>query len=190
MPSRFLKEIPAHLMETLSARRTEPYHVELSGEQQMVREAARRNTYTGKTYNSLDHISQFFAERGIQTNLPRPAAPARRAEGGLPGASPGSGTASGPRAEPAAGAANRPATDGELTAQSASFSAGSAAAPKPAGKRGGAIRAGAMVSHPKYGQGLVLRREGEGEDAKLTVSFSRHGLKKLVAKFASLKVLD
>jgi DNA helicase-2/ATP-dependent DNA helicase PcrA len=67
-----------------------------------------------------------------------------------------------------------------------------AAGPKPAAavKRGGAIRAGATVSHPKYGQGLVLRKEGEGEDAKLTVSFSGHGLKKLVARYASLKVLD
>ncbi len=171
VPSRFLKEIPAHLMEILSARRAEPYQVELSGEQQMVREAARRNTYTGKTYNSLDHISQFFAERGIQTNLPRP-----RVE----------------KAAGAAEAANVPAKKVESTAPSAGFSAQSAAVPKPpaAGKRGGGIRAGATVSHPKYGHGLVLRKEGEGEDAKLTVSFSGHGLKKLVARYASLKVLE
>ena len=35
---------------------------------------------------------------------------------------------------------------------------------------------------------MVLRREGEGDNAKITVSFPGHGLKKLVAKFAELKV--
>jgi len=32
-----------------------------------------------------------------------------------------------------------------------------------------------------------VRREGEGDDAKLTVSFPGHGLKKLVEKYAGLK---
>ena len=190
-PSRFLKEIPAHLVEILSARRADPYQVELSDEQQMVREVARRNTYTGKTYNSLDHISQFFAERGIQTNPPRPAAPGRAAESSYAGGARVSGPAPRPRVEPAAGA-SKAASSPESAAKNASFAVNPAAGPKPATpvKRGGTIRAGATVSHPKYGQGLVLRKEGEGEDAKLTVSFSGHGLKKLVARYASLKVLD
>ncbi len=50
------------------------------------------------------------------------------------------------------------------------------------------LRAGVTVEHARYGTGLVLRKEGEGDDAKLTVSFRRHGLKKLVAKYADLKV--
>ena len=50
------------------------------------------------------------------------------------------------------------------------------------------IRAGSMIEHPRYGRGMVLRREGEGEDAKLTVSFPGHGLKKLIAKYAGLKL--
>ena len=29
------------------------------------------------------------------------------------------------------------------------------------------------VEHPKYGTGTVVRREGEGEDAKITVNFPR-----------------
>ncbi len=62
-----------------------------------------------------------------------------------------------------------------------------ATAPK---KGGGVVRAGATVAHPKYGKGLVLRREGDGDEAKITVSFPGHGLKKLVAKYASLKVVD
>jgi DNA helicase-2/ATP-dependent DNA helicase PcrA len=32
-------------------------------------------------------------------------------------------------------------------------------------------------------------REGEGEDAKLTVTFNRHGMKKLMEKFATLRKL-
>jgi DNA helicase-2/ATP-dependent DNA helicase PcrA len=43
------------------------------------------------------------------------------------------------------------------------------------------------VDHPKYGRGTVVRREGEGEDAKIVVNFPRHGLKKLVEKYAGLK---
>ena len=46
---------------------------------------------------------------------------------------------------------------------------------------------GATVDHPKYGRGTVVRREGEGDDAKLTVQFQGHGLKKLIAKYAQLK---
>jgi DNA helicase-2/ATP-dependent DNA helicase PcrA len=44
-----------------------------------------------------------------------------------------------------------------------------------------------MIVHPVYGEGLVVRREGEGEDAKITVSFPRHGMKKLIEKYAKLK---
>jgi DNA helicase-2/ATP-dependent DNA helicase PcrA len=53
---------------------------------------------------------------------------------------------------------------------------------------GGGFRAGSTVNHPKYGRGTVLRREGDGEDAKLTISFVGVGLKKIVEKFAGIKV--
>jgi DNA helicase-2/ATP-dependent DNA helicase PcrA len=42
------------------------------------------------------------------------------------------------------------------------------------------------VRHAKYGEGTVLMREGDGEDAKLTVVFNSHGMKKLMEKFANL----
>jgi DNA helicase-2/ATP-dependent DNA helicase PcrA len=45
---------------------------------------------------------------------------------------------------------------------------------------------GSYVKHSKYGRGLVLRREGAGESAKLTVSFPGYGQKKLVEKYAGL----
>jgi DNA helicase-2/ATP-dependent DNA helicase PcrA len=55
----------------------------------------------------------------------------------------------------------------------------------PTGKRG--FRKGDRVRHPKYGEGTVYLREGDGEDAKITVQFPRFGLKKLVEKFAQLE---
>jgi DNA helicase-2/ATP-dependent DNA helicase PcrA len=48
-------------------------------------------------------------------------------------------------------------------------------------------RAGMTVEHPKYGTGTVVRREGDGDSAKITVNFPRFGLKKLVEKYAGLK---
>jgi DNA helicase-2/ATP-dependent DNA helicase PcrA len=56
---------------------------------------------------------------------------------------------------------------------------------KPAG--GNSFRPGQRVKHPKYGEGVVYRREGEGENAKITVQFPRFGLKKLVEKYAHLE---
>jgi DNA helicase-2/ATP-dependent DNA helicase PcrA len=46
---------------------------------------------------------------------------------------------------------------------------------------------GTHVRHPKYGRGLVLRREGAGDAAKLLVSFPGFGQKKLVEKYAGLE---
>jgi DNA helicase-2/ATP-dependent DNA helicase PcrA len=53
----------------------------------------------------------------------------------------------------------------------------------PAGR---GLRKGDRVQHPKYGEGVVYHREGDGEDAKITVQFQRVGLKKLVEKYAQL----
>ncbi|MBZ5567653.1 MAG: UvrD-helicase domain-containing protein [Acidobacteriia bacterium] len=55
----------------------------------------------------------------------------------------------------------------------------------PTGRTG--FRPGQRVKHPKYGEGTVYKREGEGDDAKLTVQFPRFGLKKLVEKYAQLE---
>jgi DNA helicase-2/ATP-dependent DNA helicase PcrA len=49
------------------------------------------------------------------------------------------------------------------------------------------LKQGQRVRHSKYGEGTVVMREGEGEDAKLTVLFGRHGMKKLMEKFANLE---
>jgi ATP-dependent DNA helicase UvrD/PcrA len=54
---------------------------------------------------------------------------------------------------------------------------------------GGPVTAvpGSYVRHSKYGRGLVLRREGSGDQTKLTVSFPGYGQKKLVEKYAGLE---
>src|SRR5262249_26118119 len=59
--------------------------------------------------------------------------------------------------------------------------------PVPPGALDG-MRAGVRVRHPLFGVGTVLRREGEGDDLKLTVSFPAVGAKKLVARYAGLEV--
>jgi DNA helicase-2/ATP-dependent DNA helicase PcrA len=104
----------------------------------MVRETARKNLYTGKTYNSVDAIQQFFAG-----GAPKPVAPPPRAAGHV---------------APAA----------------------------PVKKR--KLGPGSTIEHAKYGHGTVLRLEGTGDDTKVTVSFPGYGLKKLIAKYAGIKV--
>ncbi len=143
MPSRFLAEVPARLTVNLS-RRGWDNQVDLFAERHEVRQTVKKNLYTGKSYNSMENISQFFTERGMSGFAPPPAA-----------------------------ATSQPAAPVK---------------PAPAKKAaGGGIRQGAKVRHQIYGRGTVVRIEGEGDDAKLTVSFSGYGLKKLIAKFAGLK---
>ncbi len=63
------------------------------------------------------------------------------------------------------------------------------AAPRPAaGRPKKGLKAGVSVRHPKYGRGTLVRQEGEGEDAKLTVLFPGIGTKKLVVKHAGLTI--
>jgi DNA helicase-2/ATP-dependent DNA helicase PcrA len=81
-----------------------------------------------------------------------------------------------PRAERPAWARERPA-------------AATSDAPPAATVDDAAIRPGIKVRHPLFGVGTVLRREGEGADFKVTVSFPGVGAKKLVARYAGLEVV-
>jgi DNA helicase-2/ATP-dependent DNA helicase PcrA len=63
-----------------------------------------------------------------------------------------------------------------------------ALAPREAAPEHDALRPGVRVRHPLFGVGTVLRREGSGDDLKLTVSFPGVGAKKLVARYAGLVV--
>jgi len=146
-PSWFLREVPEDLVVNLGAQ-DQPGEVDLTAERFDARQSARRTTFTGKTYNSVSNISQFFEQRGIAFSGPKPSAPVV------------------PLPRP-------PQPNRQLPA-----------APPPV-RRG--ARAGMIVEHPKYGTGTVVRREGEGDNAKITVNFPRYGLKKLVEKYAGLK---
>ena len=61
------------------------------------------------------------------------------------------------------------------------------APPAPAG--GADMRPGVRVRHPLFGVGTVLRRDGEGDELKLTVAFAGVGAKKLVARYAGLELV-
>jgi DNA helicase-2/ATP-dependent DNA helicase PcrA len=50
-------------------------------------------------------------------------------------------------------------------------------------------RPGARVQHTKFGHGVILYKEGSGDDTFLTISFTNYGRKKLAVKFAGLKFL-
>ena len=160
-PSRFLAEIPGHLIEDLSApvpantwggyaaqsTRSNPHrtardtdgdqHWSYEDEDQRPQNAgansnsAQRKSPSSQAGGSIDNIAQFFASRGQK--FPRPQVPVA----------------------------------------------------EPSGKTG--FRSGQRVRHPKYGEGVVFKREGEGENAKITVQFPRFGIKKLVEKFAQLE---
>jgi DNA helicase II / ATP-dependent DNA helicase PcrA len=81
-----------------------------------------------------------------------------------------------------------PQTRAEPTIKRRAASAGAAG---PTGSNtqeaGARFTPGTHVRHPKYGRGLVLRREGSGDTAKLTVSFPGFGQKKLIEKYAGLE---
>ena len=64
---------------------------------------------------------------------------------------------------------------------------GATSAPSSAAAASGNFTPGSHVRHPKYGRGLVLRREGNGDAVKLTVSFPGFGQKKLIEKYAGLE---
>jgi DNA helicase-2/ATP-dependent DNA helicase PcrA len=151
IPSRFLKEAPIALIDRtrgdhMWADRGGDRGVDLYAERDEVRETARRNLYTGKTYNSVENVRQFFAERGMPApqGLGAPPPVQAKAVVAVPG----------------------------VTA--------------PVKKK--KVGPGSTIEHAKYGRGTVLRLEGSGEDTKVTVSFPGYGLKKLIAKYAGIKI--
>jgi DNA helicase-2/ATP-dependent DNA helicase PcrA len=144
--SRFLKEVPPGLIESVRSMQG----MDLYAERNEVRETARRNLYTGKTYNSVENIKQFFSEKGM------------------------------PAPQGLTGAAARPAP--------VASSQGVASVPAPVVKKAKKFGPGSVIEHAKYGRGTVLRVEGTGEDTKVTVNFPSYGLKKLIAKFAGIKI--
>jgi DNA helicase II / ATP-dependent DNA helicase PcrA len=52
---------------------------------------------------------------------------------------------------------------------------------------GDSFGVGSKVNHQTFGNGVVKRREGRGDAAKVWIMFERGGLKLLVLKFANLR---
>src|SRR6185312_282912 len=183
-----LKEIPSQLVIQLGVPEDDDdmvdssAQVDLMAERSTVRQESRRNLYTGKTYNSLENVSEFFRQRGMNVPVrgfggpaasvppppPKPAppapppAPARRPESRQGGLFPQTeDTARPPWEEPSI----------QRRAQTVPPPKPRAAMPAapPAPKRPAAT--GTVVEHPKYGRGTIVRREGDGADAKIIVAF-------------------
>jgi DNA helicase II / ATP-dependent DNA helicase PcrA len=195
LKSRFLAEVPGSLCERLSPyREVDVDEVDLFSEKDDVRESVKRNLYTGRTYNSLENIAQFFAERG----MPVPAGIARSQQA-PPHPSPMPHSSPSGYSNSVADPSTLSSKPTHLGSSPTSGRTSGASSPQQLTQRqpmrkplvtrsAGGMRAGVTIQHPKYGRGTVLRREGEGEDAKLTISFPGVGLKKIVEKYAGLKV--
>jgi DNA helicase II / ATP-dependent DNA helicase PcrA len=177
--SRFLEEIPPHLLEDLTGGRN------------------RANSWGGYAAESTQSPSRFgnrdsddFGSRHYSYEDEDQSASSstqRRPE-----------FSRGRLVTPPPGGRSAPPAKGDSVDNIARFFSGrgsvpaKAARPKldvpePTGSRG--FKSGQRVRHPKYGEGIVFRREGDGEDAKITVQFSGFGVKKLVEKFAQLERL-
>jgi DNA helicase-2/ATP-dependent DNA helicase PcrA len=48
---------------------------------------------------------------------------------------------------------------------------------------------GVKVSHPMFGRGQVLDREGSGKNLKLTIQFTGHGTKRILPAYTQLEVV-
>ena len=170
VPSRFLEEVPAPLIEELGTRRGSGASLRRTGE------GARSHTGDGGrsrasyydsgtghySYEDEDQSASWHAGEASRRNAP-------------------------PKQTVAAKPYNSIENIAEFFASRGKKFSAPKAAPveEPTGKRG--FRPGQRVRHPKYGEGTVFQREGEGEEAKITVQFPRFGLKKLVEKYAQLE---
>ncbi len=52
------------------------------------------------------------------------------------------------------------------------------------------VKTGQRVLHKKFGEGIVVGSEGNGEDRMIEVNFEESGKKRLMASFARLKILE
>ena len=160
IPSRFLEEVPPHLLEDLTR-----------GQRPSSGAYASRygsNRSSGEEWESTRHYSYEDEDQRARS------------------VSRGGSASSGNR--PQAGPAKLGSLDNIAQFFSSRKSSGSR--PKleiPVAHGATGFRNGQRVRHPKYGEGVVFRREGDGDDAKITVQFAEFGVKKLVEKFAQLE---
>ena len=160
LPSRFLEEIPVELMEDLSPPRARSW-------------SSGRSAYGDDDMESSRHYS--YEDEDQSARVSKSAAAGSRYGGGF-----------------AAKPAGKPSGSLDNIAQffSAKGKSGYTPRPKlevPAAEGATGFKSGQRVRHPKYGDGVVFRTEGDGELTKVTVQFAKFGVKKLVEKFANLE---
>jgi len=168
IPSRFLEEVPSQLIENLGGRAPAWSTPAYSSSRRPSSASAPRDTH----FNYEDE-SQEIAHAAAPAFSSRLSPAPKSKSAGVP---------------PSEGSIDNIARffgGGQAAGRSGSFTRPTMDIPATNGASG--LRKGQRVMHAKYGDGTVLMREGDGEDAKLTVLFSRHGMKKLMEKFANLR---
>lgn len=178
-PSQFLNELPIELIEDIS-RGASWLSYKKSATFQSNKQTAKimrgeerqfekpKSTFTGKTYNSSDAIAEFFKMKKGGAS-----------EENKSGAEKFSDNYQKPTI-------SRPSAFDNLKAAGSSPNDKSKIQ-NPKSKIEQGFVPGSHVRHAKYGKGLVLRREGSGDQVKLTISFPGFGQKKLIEKFANLE---
>lgn len=78
---------------------------------------------------------------------------------------------------------------GSSSLGSSSSSSGSAFGSSTSSAGSGRLVEGAKIEHQRFGVGTVLKLEGSGENAKVTVQFVNSGTKQLLLKFAKFTII-
>jgi ATP-dependent DNA helicase UvrD/PcrA len=173
VPSRFLEEIPAELLEELgTSRRGSPTQRKSPAYQNhVVWSAQTPSARTGLSRAKSREVPEPHGHHYAYEDEDQSAEWAER---------------SAPTRTPITSKYNSLDNIAEFFAsRGKKFSLPKVPVEEPRGRRG--FRPGQKVKHPKYGEGTVYQREGKGEEAKITVQFPRFGLKKLVEKYAQLE---
>lgn len=174
-PSQFLNELPLEMIEDLSygsswlsfarSSTTKANKMAASALRGELPPPKPKNVYAGKTYNSTDAIAEFFRTRnGAKADKDDVSKPLTNA----------------PRIM-----LSPPQEDSEKTPYGR-LKAATSTEKKASENQPNGLVPGEHVRHEKYGKGLILRREGSGDNVKLTVSFPGFGQKKLIEKYANL----
>jgi len=170
IPSRFLEEIPQHLLEDLSGRESRGMYGS------SMTSGGHSGAYGGYRSRSSSHDEEGTSRHYSYEDEDQSSRPVHANNT--------------PRRSFASGNVAKKPDSIDNIASFFSGRGGPIARPKlpvatPTGKTG--FQSGQRVIHPKYGEGTIFRREGDGDDAKLTVQFVKFGIKKLVEKFAQLE---
>jgi DNA helicase-2/ATP-dependent DNA helicase PcrA len=179
IPSRFLEEVPSRLIEDLGSPAARPQFSGSAYATPYPNADGRPNRF-GRPTDTDDAVERHYSYEDEDQSAPN--SPNNRAANNK-----FSTTRVAPGSRPVSAAGSVDNIASFFSARGQKFSRPKLDLPEPTGKTG--LRQGSRVRHPKYGEGTVFRREGDGDDAKITVQFQQHGVKKLVEKFAQLEAL-